>query len=534
MDSGWHSGDQAGVYWVGSSREDPLDPLCPSAALLEPAEVRKLKTRIPKALGRQAVNRDEEEPSVALGCRACMGRRSQQERRQQSDEVGLESSGEHAKEFSPMTLPDWVSLDRAHVWHPYTQMQTAPPPLPVVTAEGAWLELADGRRLLDGISSWWVTLHGHRQPQLVEALQRQAACLEQVIFAGFCHEPAARLAAELARRAPGKLPWVFYSDDGSTAVEVALKLVVQYWRHVGAPERTRFVALEGAYHGDTFGAMAAGGQDLFHGAFGPLLFEVVRLPVPRREEEVAKALSVFDEQLDRHGNRLAALVVEPILQGAGGMRIHPPSYLRGLWQRCQQAGLLFIADEVFTGFGRTGAFWACDHAHVEPDLLCLSKGLTGGFLPLGATLASDRIFKAFLSEDRSRTFFHGHSYTANPLACAVALASLKLFEDNRSLERVRQLERLFQGRLDRLQGHPMVGQVRGIGGLAVVELVRAEAGYLDERGPRLAARLLEQGLLLRPLGSVVYFLPPYCVTDSECHWVFDLLEHELDCLARAG
>jgi adenosylmethionine-8-amino-7-oxononanoate aminotransferase len=435
---------------------------------------------------------------------------------------------------SSTAIPDWVALDRAHVWHPYTQMLTAPPPLPVVAAQGAWLELADGRRLLDGISSWWVTLHGHRHPRLVEALCRQAERLEQVIFAGFCHEPASRLAAELSRRAPASLPRVFFSDDGSTAVEVALKLAVQYWRHMGKPRRTLFAALEGAYHGDTFGAMAAGGQDLFHGAFGPLLFEVVRLPVPRCEAEVEAALATFEHQLEKHGERLAALIVEPILQGAGGMRIHPPAYLRGLWERCRDSGVLFIADEVFTGFGRTGKLWACEHASVEPDLLCLSKGLTGGFLPLGVTLTSEPIFRAFLSEDRSRTFFHGHSFTANPLACAVALESLQLLEETRALERVKALERLFQARLERLKPQPAVGDVRGIGGVAVIELERSEAGYLDERGRHLAARLLEKGLLLRPLGSVVYFLPPYCVTDAECHWVFDLLEEELDHLAAAG
>lgn len=430
--------------------------------------------------------------------------------------------------------PDWLELDRRHVWHPYTQMLTAPEPLPVVRGRGAWLELADGRRILDGISSWWVTLHGHGHPQLVAAIQAQVAELEQVIYAGFAHEPGARLAAALVAKAPEGLSRVFFSDDGSTAVEVALKLAIQYWRQQGEPQRSLFAALENAYHGDTFGAMAAGGQDLFHGVFGPLLFEIRRLPVPDTESEVPLSLRAWDELLEREGPRLAALLVEPIVQGAGGMRIHPASFLRGLWERARAAGVLFLADEVFTGFGRTGRLWAVEHAGVAPDLICLSKGLTGGFLPLGATLATEKIFQAFLSEDRRRTFFHGHSYTANPLACAVARASLELLEQERSLARVASLERLFASRLERLRNHPYVGAVRGIGSLAVVELRGSRAGYLDERGSTLSRRLLERGLLLRPLGSVVYLLPPYCVTDEECHWAFDQLEQELDRLEPPG
>lgn len=427
--------------------------------------------------------------------------------------------------------PEWLALDRAHVWHPYTQMQTAPAPLPVVRAEGVWLELADGRRILDGISSWWVNLFGHNHPHLNAALTAQAAELEQVIFAGFTHEPAARLAAELVALAPAGLSRVFYSDDGSTAVEVAMKMSVQQWRQRGEDRRRIFVALDHAYHGDTFGAMAAGGDPVFRGAFAGLLCEVLRTPVPASEAEVGAAVAALEQLLDRAGDEIAAVIVEPIVQGAGGMRIHPPSFLRGVREATRARGLPLIADEVFTGFGRTGRMFACEHAGIAPDLLCLSKGLTGGYLPLAATLATEEVYAAFLSEERGRAFFHGHSYTANALACAVARASLGLFAETRCLGRIAELQRLFAGRLAVISALPGVARVRGLGALAVVELeAPAEdraSGYLDARGPRLAQEFLDRGVLLRPLGNVIYFLPPYAITDDECHRVFDVIEETL-------
>ncbi|KAB2961910.1 MAG: adenosylmethionine--8-amino-7-oxononanoate transaminase [Thermoanaerobaculia bacterium] len=426
---------------------------------------------------------------------------------------------------------DWLELDRRHVWHPYTQMGNADPPLPVVAGEGAWLVLADGRRIFDGISSWWVNLHGHGHPVIARAVAEQAARLEHVLFAGFAHEPAARLAAELVSRAPAGLPRVFYSDDGSTAVEVAMKMAVQAWRHRGEPRRTLFVALEDAYHGDTFGAMAAGGQAVFHGAFADLLCAVRHVPVPHARRSTDECLAALEAVLAREEGRIAAVLVEPIVQGAGGMLVHPPEYLAGLRAATARRGIPLVADEVFTGFGRTGRLFACEHAGIAPDLMCVSKGLTGGFLPLAATLASEEIYAAFLSEDRGRAFFHGHSYTANPVACAAALASLRLLDEERSLERVAALERLFARRLARLRGLPGVAATRGLGGLAVVELERgAGGGYLDPRGPQLARALLERGILLRPLGDVVYLLPPYCATDAECQAVFDALEEVLPAL----
>lgn len=426
--------------------------------------------------------------------------------------------------------PAWLLADRAFVWHPYTQMRTAPPALPVVRGEGAYLVTADGRRILDGISSWWVNIHGHSHPRLNRALAEQAGRLEHVLFAGFTHEPAARLAEELVRRAPRGLARVFYSDDGSTAVEVALKMAWQSWRNRGEQRRATFVALAHAYHGDTFGAMATGGVAAFHAAFAPLLCDVRRAHAPRCLAEpgveqggpcTQGCAGTVAEILEREGERVAAVIVEPMVQGAGGMLVHPPEFLRGVRAATRRAGVPLIADEVFTGCGRTGRFFACEHAAIEPDLLCVSKALTGGYLPLAATLATAEIYDAFLSDELGKALLHGHSYTANPLACAVALESLRLFDENRCLERVRALESRFRAGLAGLAVLPAVAEVRGLGGIAAVELrPRGRAGYFSDAGPWLYERFLERDLLLRPLGDVVYFLPPYVIEDGEVGRVF--------------
>lgn len=383
-----------------------------------------------------------------------------------------------------------LERDAAVVWHPYTQAGAAPPPLPVVRGEGAYLITESGERYLDAISSWWVNVHGHAHPRLAEALARQARTLEHVIFAGVTHPPAVELAERLC--ALTGLDRVFYSDNGSTAVEVALKMAYQYWAQRGE-RRTRFLALPDAYHGDTVGAMSVSGVALFHRVFDDLLFEVDR----------------YDGAVD---DGVAAVIVEPMLQGAGGMRVHPPEFLRGIARACRDSGALLIADEVLTGFGRTGRMFACEHADVRPDILCLSKGLTGGFLPFAATLASEAVFGAFWSDDRTRTFFHGHSYAGNPLGCAVALESLKLFDEEPVLERARRIGAILRRGLEPLRGR--VRELRGIGAVQAVEL-EGDAGYLAGVGPRLARAALERGVLLRPLGNVLYAMPPLCLTDEE-------------------
>ena len=419
---------------------------------------------------------------------------------------------------------DWVKKDQAHVWHPYTQMLTAPPPVPIESAQGVYLYTPDGRRILDGISSWWVNIHGHCHPRLNLALHRQVDKLAQVIFAGFTHEPAAKLAVELVHCTPAKLTRVFFSDDGSTAVEVALKMAYQYWRHRGEPQRNLFIAFEDAYHGDTFGTMAVGNIEVFHSNFSELLFQVRR----------ARTVDQAQEILEKEGNHIAGVIIEPMVQGAGGMIIWPPESLSELRLATERHGVPLIADEVFTGFGRTGKMFACEHGPIEPDILCLSKALTGGYLPLAATLASETIYKAFLSEDRAETFFHGHSFTGNALSCAVALESLVVFEEEKRLERVLQLEELFRERLENLESRPLVKKVRGIGALAVIELEpHREAGYLDERMPDLTEHFLNRDILLRPLGNTLYFLPPFVITDEEAHWAFDVIEEVLGaCVAE--
>jgi adenosylmethionine---8-amino-7-oxononanoate aminotransferase len=312
---------------------------------------------------------------------------------------------------------DIVRTDLRTVWHPYTQHAIMGDPIEVVRAEGAYLHTRDGRKIFDGVSSWWVTTHGHSEPSIAAAIAHQAATLDQVIFTTFTHEPAACLADELLALVPGNLSRVFFSDDGSTAVEAGIKMALQYHVNRGKP-RQLIVALNNAYHGDTFGAMSVSGQSLFTAPFESHLFDVARLPDPTEGD----TLAAFESLLDRKGGSIAALIVEPLLMGSGGMRMYSPEILRELFVRARAHGVLCIADEVLTGFGRTGPLFACEHANVSPDILCLSKGITGGFLPLGATIATEDVFSSFLSDNRRRTLFHGHSYTANPISCAAARA----------------------------------------------------------------------------------------------------------------
>ncbi len=422
---------------------------------------------------------------------------------------------------------DVGALDARHVWHPYTQHWHAPAPVEIVRAHGATLHARDGRAILDAISSWWVTLHGHAEPSIAEAIAEQARTLEQVIFAGFTHAPAAELSAALARVLPPGLTRVFLSDDGSTAVEAALKIALQWWHNRGEPRRL-VAALEHAYHGDTFGAMSVGARSIFSAPFAPQLFEVARLPDP--SEDADATLSAFDTLLDARGHELAALIVEPLVLGAGGMRMWSEATLRALAERCRASGVLLIADEVMTGFGRTGALFACGRAGVAPDMICLSKGITGGFLPMGATVVREELFAGFLSDDRTRTLFHGHSYTANPITCAAALASLRLLESDASTLARARIEAAHRRHLDVLGAHPLVRAPRVMGTIAALDLVdaRAGGGYLNPIGRELATYALEEGVILRPLGDACYVLPPFCVTDAELDRVYGVIARFLD------
>ena len=409
-----------------------------------------------------------------------------------------------------------VEADRAHVWHPYTQHLTSPEPIEIVAGEGSHLITRDGRRILDMISSWWVTLHGHSEPAIANAIARQASKIEQVIFTRFTHEPAALLAEELCRVLPAGLSKVFFSDDGSTAVEAALKMAIQYWHNRGE-RRTTIIAVENSYHGDTFGAMSTSARGLFTAPFAANLFDVIFLPGPP-DGDTAGAL----ESALADGERsVAAVIVEPMLQGAGGMRVWRSETLSSVAGLARAHGIPLIADEVLTGFGRTGPLFACEHARLRPDIICLSKGITGGFLPLGATVATEEIFAAFSSEDRARTLFHGHSYTANPISCAAALASLALLDAGCESKR-RDIEAAHGRGMERVSAFELVKNPRVLGTVAAFDIGGAQ-GYLEPVGTKLAAFALERNILLRPLGNVVYLLPPFCVTGAELDDTYDVI-----------
>jgi adenosylmethionine-8-amino-7-oxononanoate aminotransferase len=415
-----------------------------------------------------------------------------------------------------------------HLWHPTTQVATSPVPLQVRSARGCELELSDGRKLIDAISSWWVTLHGHAEPTIAAAIARQALELEQVIFANFSHAPAEQLATRLS--ALTGLERLFFSDNGSTAVEVALKMAWQWWQNQGEPERRQLIAFDGAYHGDTFGAMALGERSLFSAPFESLLFAVRRVSWPhthwhddgvaRRE---AEALRQLEEALE---TPTAAVILEPLIQGAAGMRVVRPSFVRAVADRVQAAGALLIADEVMTGFGRTGALFACQRSGLQPDLMALSKGLTGGFLPMGVTLTSERLYQGFVGRDPALTFFHGHSFTANPLGCAAALASLDLLQ--KQPERFQQFEVRHTPMLQELARHRLVKHPRCVGTMAAFEVDARHGGYLDPVGKQIQSMALELGVYLRPLGNVVYLLPPLTITDSQLERCYAALLQALD------
>jgi len=431
----------------------------------------------------------------------------------------------------------WRTRDLAVLWHPCTQMREHPdvlPLVPIARGEGAWLVDQDGRRYLDGISSWWTNLHGHAEPRIAEAIARQARSLEQVILAGFSHAPAVELAERLlavAPRQPGREPLakVFYADNGSAGVEVALKMAFHWFRNRGEPQRTRFVALENGYHGETLGALAVGDIPLYRRTYAPLLAEALFAPSPDAwlaapgETPAQRALRAADalaDLFDQHPGEICAVIVEPRLQCAGGMRMHDPVYLRRVRELCDANGAFLVADEIATGFGRTGTLFAFEQAGVMPDLMCVSKGLTGGFLPLAAVLATQAIYDGFLDDSRERAFLHSHSYTGNPLACAAALASLDIFESDGVLERNRATAAHMARLAAPLASLPHVAEVRQAGMVVAFELTRD--GQRDvpfdpalRVGLRAYRAALERGVLLRPLGDVLYWMPPYCVDEAQ-------------------
>ncbi|MBI3071502.1 MAG: adenosylmethionine--8-amino-7-oxononanoate transaminase [Deltaproteobacteria bacterium] len=415
-----------------------------------------------------------------------------------------------------MKTRDWIALDRAHVWHPFTQMQDwcAPDddPLVIERAEGCTLIDSDGRRYIDGVSSLWVNVHGHRRREIDDAIRAQLDRVAHTTLLGLASPPSIALAERLSRLTG--LPRVFYSDSGSTAVEVALKIAFQHWQNRGERQRTKFVALTDAYHGDTVGAVSVGGIDLFHEIFDPLLFNALRV-------SVSEGVAGFARVLDAHPGEVAAVIVEPLVQGAAGMLMQPPGYLAAVREVTKERGVLLIADEVATGVGRTGKMFACEHERVRPDLMAVAKGLTGGYLPLAATLATDEVYAAFLGEYAAkRTFFHGHTYTGNPLSCAAALANLDLFESERTLDALQPKIARLRELLAPLATHPHVGTIRQCGFMVGIELVRVRNPVVpydweDRAGARVCRRARDLGAVLRPLGSVVVLMPPLAISRDD-------------------
>lgn len=409
------------------------------------------------------------------------------------------------------------------IWYPFTQMATAEEPLEVVSGHGSHLTLADGRSLIDGIGSWWVSIHGHTHPHLIEALHLQAQRLEHVIFAGFVHEPALKLATGLLNKMP-YMDKVFYSDDGSTAVEVALKIAIQYLGLTQAKsQKVRILALEGAYHGDTFGAMSIGARSTFNVHFESYLFEVMHLPLPTLDN-----IKNIMTQLETYQNEggIDVFIYEPLVQGAAGMRIYPSHCLELILEQLKSQGTLLIADEVMTGFYRTGTFLASDKlTNLKPDIVCLSKALTGGMMPLGATVCSRQIYEPFHSDDIQKTLYHGHSYTANPLACACGVASLELFEDTDYLQNITRISnRLAQFVRYVNQKHPHI-KATTLGLVLALEWQNAgDSGYFNDLKAKLYNYAIQKGVLLRPLGNVLYTLPSLSTTDEELETILEVLD----------
>jgi adenosylmethionine---8-amino-7-oxononanoate aminotransferase len=425
------------------------------------------------------------------------------------------------------------------IWHPFTNTALDPPPIRVARAEGVLLYTADGRKIIDAVSSWWVNLHGHANPKIAEAIAAQARKLEHVILAGFTHDAAEELAERLRKWVPRDLTHMFFSDDGSTAVEVALKLAVQYFQNTGRGEKREIVALAHGYHGDTAGAMSVSDESPFTEPFASMRYPVHRVhsaycyrcPVGlKRESCHIECVQQLETLLAERGNQIAALIVEPLLQGAGGMIVHPVEFLQQVRALCTKHDVLLIADEVLTGFGRTGRMFACDLANITPDLMCVSKGITGGFMTMGVTFCTDRVESAFRSENRMHTFYHGHSYTGNALACAAGIANLKIFDEEPVFDRIATIARIHSERLAQLREMHQVGDTRQIGTMAALELRVDDPGYLSPLRPRLYNFFLDRGVLLRPLGNVVYVLPPYVIEPDELHRVHDVIVEAIETL----
>lgn len=437
-------------------------------------------------------------------------------------------------------MANWIEKDLKYLWHPYTQAKDyeSLPPVLIERAEGIKLYDSKGNFYYDTISSWWCNVHGHNHPKIKQAVKDQLDSLEHVLFAGFTHRPAITFAQKLCSLAPPNLTKVFYSDNGSTAVETALKMSFQYWQNIGQKHKTKFVSLDMAYHGDTVGAMSVAGETAFNSVFAPLLFEGFKVPSPycyrcpmgkKKQSCDIDCIRPLEDVLKKHNDRIAAIILEPLLMGAAGILVYPAEYLKKAAELAAEFNVHLIADEVATGFGRTGSMFACEKAEVQPDFMCLSKGITSGTLPFAATVTTDEIYNAFYAHyEKQKTFYHGHTYSANPLGCVAAIASLEIFEQEKTLEKLQPLIALLHCEMEKFRDLPFVGDVRCIGMIAAVELVKdKETAEPFEMSRRIGKQVFEAGLkenlILRPLGNVIYLFLPLCIKRKELDEILSVM-----------
>lgn len=418
---------------------------------------------------------------------------------------------------------DLAARDQKVIWHPYTQMKNAPKPIPIVRGESVYLFDENGNKYIDAVSSWWVNIHGHAHPHIAAQVAKQLLTLEHVIFAGFTHEPAVQLAERLLHLLPGKQEKIFYTDNGSTAVEVALKMCLQYWSNNGNTKKKKVLAFNDAYHGDTFGAMSVSGRSIFTNPFNDLLFDVVFIELPKEEN-----ISTLQTKIEVLKDELACFIFEPLVLGAGGMQMYEAKYLDQLLSTCLQNNVLIIADEVMTGFGRTGTYFACEQLVTKPDIFCLSKGLTGGTMPLGVTTCTQKIFNAFLSDDKLKTLYHGHSFTANPIACVASLASLDILLSDETLPNIKRIENQHRLFFEEIKNHPKLKSIRQTGTIIALEWqTGSDTSYLNGLRDKLYNYFLNKGIILRPLGNIIYILPPYVISTADLTYIYQSIKQAL-------
>ncbi len=420
---------------------------------------------------------------------------------------------------------NFTERDKNNIWHPFTQQKTADAPIHIESAKGSVLFSSDGKKYIDAISSWWVNIHGHGNEYIANKIAEQAKKLEHVVFAGFTHTPAIELAERLIQILPTEFSKVFYSDNGSTSVEVAIKMALQYWYNQGITNKTKILAFENAYHGDTFGAMSVGGKSAFNKPFHQHLFEVIHLPLPTGNN--LEALKIRIQELSNQ-DTIAAFIFEPLIQGAGGMIMYEAEYLDELLSVAKQNDIICIADEVMTGFGRTGNTFAIDYLQNQPDIICLSKGITGGFMPFGVTVCSQNIYDSFYSDDKQKTFFHGHSYTANPLSCVAANASLDLLLAEKCINEIKRISKSHSDFVNEIKDDASIKNIRHLGTIIAFEIDTSEdTSYFNSISNKVYNFFIERGVLLRPLGNVIYIMPPYCITTDELNAVYMVIKEFL-------